>query len=104
MDEQEKIYNIRLADGTLISGLRLNGNNFVSMVPIEESLFEGRLSKVVISDGETETEYGPMKLIQIAKYGQEYYFILAEMTREEIEKAKLRADIDYIAMMTDTEF
>ncbi len=47
----EKIYTITLADGTLIENLRLNGNNYISTEPINEVIFEGNCSPIVISDG-----------------------------------------------------
>ena len=36
---EEKIYKITLGDGTEISNLKLNGNNFISTEKIEESVF-----------------------------------------------------------------
>lgn len=102
--EPERIYTITLADGTVISDLRLNGNNFISQEPITESMFDGNLSDVVINDGEHDEVHSNMELIQITKMGSEYWFILADIPKERLEKEQMRADIDYIAMMTDVEF
>lgn len=102
--EPEKIYQITLADGTTISDLRLNGNNFISKKRIRESVFDGNLSDVVINDGEHDEVHTNMELIQITKMGSEYWFILADIPKERLEKEQLRADIDYLAMMTDVEF
>ena len=44
-----------------------------------------------------------MTLVQIVKYDEEYWFILRTMTKRELQDLKNRADIDYIAMMTDVE-
>lgn len=101
--EPPKTYKITLADGTVLSNLSLNGNNFVSKVPVTEDMFEYNLSPVKIYDGFTTEVHENMKLIQIAKYGSEYYFILADISKDELERTKIRADIDYLAMMTDNE-
>lgn len=98
-----KIYKITLADGTVIENLKLNGNNFVSDREITSEMFGGNLSKVTINDGEKDTVLKNMELVQIAKYGEEYFFILRQLTDKELQDIKNRADIDYIAMMTDVE-
>lgn len=97
------MYSITLSDGTVIGNLIMNGNNFVSEVPLSADIFEGKLSRVTISDGETEKEYGPMKFYETASPDGKYYFILTEISESEIKALKIRADIDYIAMMSDIE-
>ena len=52
---EEKIYKITLGNGTEISNLKLNGNNFISTEKIEESVFADNCSPVTISDGTTDT-------------------------------------------------
>lgn len=100
---EEKIYKLTLDDGTVISRLRLNGNNFISDSPITEDVFDGNLSKVIIDDGEQEEIHGPMSLVQITKTGQEYWFVLRDLSERELKDLKLRADLDYIAMMTEVD-
>ena len=46
---EEKIYKITLGDGTEISNLKLNGNNFISTETIEESVFADNCSPVTIA-------------------------------------------------------
>lgn len=99
----EKIYKITLADGSVIENLRMNGNNFVSDEPISEDMFIGKLSTVTINDGEKDITHKNMSLVQIVKYDEEYWFILRTMSDKELQEIKNRADIDYIAMMTDVE-
>ena len=41
-----KKYSITLADGTVISDLRLNGNNYISETPLTPELFDGNCSTV----------------------------------------------------------
>ena len=51
----DKIYKITLADGTVIDNLKLNGNNFISPVEIDETIFDGNCLNVTINDGEKGT-------------------------------------------------
>ncbi|MDD5853262.1 MAG: hypothetical protein PUD03_04070 [Lachnospiraceae bacterium] len=101
---EEKTFKIVLADGTPLEGLGLNGNNFISSKKLTEDTFEGNLSHVVIEDSEGNTEeHDNMALVQIAKYGKEYWFVLRELSAQEIRDAKTQANIEYIAMMTDID-
>lgn len=99
----DKIYKITLADGTVIENLKLNGNNFVSQKPLNEEDFAGRLSAVTINDGEKDTVYEHMAFVQLAHYDDGYYFILRQLSQRELSDLKTRADIEYIAMMTEVE-
>lgn len=104
----EKSWEITLADGTQLKNLGLNGNNFVSESEITKDDFKGKLSKVKIEgtaeDGrEITEEHEHMELVQIAHYEDGYYFVLRDITDAEIEKKKIKADIDYIAMMSDID-
>ena len=98
-----KIYKITLTDGTVLDNLRLNGNNYISDTELTEDTFLGNLGRVTINDGEKDTVYENMDLVQIVKYDNEYWFILRTMTKKELQDIKNRSDIDYIAMMTDVE-
>lgn len=91
---------IELADGTKITDLRTNGNNFVSDTPIEDSVFEGNLSAVKITTPEGVTEYKDLKLVQNRQFGSEYMFILAEKTPAEKEKEELMELLADIAELT----
>lgn len=99
----EKIYKVTLADGTVIDNLRLNGNNYISEKELSADMFLGNLGTVTINDGEKDVVYENMTLVQLAKYDDEYWFILRTMTKKELQEIKNRSDIDYIAMMTDVE-
>ena len=99
----EKIYSVTLSDGTVIDGLRMNGNNFISKDPIDPEMFEGNLAVVVINDGETEETRENMELVQVTRMGEEYWFVLRDVPASEIANAKLRSDLDYLAMMADVE-
>lgn len=99
----DKIYKITLADGTVIDNLKLNGNNFVSLVEIDETIFNGNCLKVTISDGEKEDTHTNMELVQITKMGEEYWFVLRDIPENELAFIKLQSDIEYIAMMSEIE-
>lgn len=101
MNEQE--YRIVLSDGTEIGGLRMNGNNFVSDSPIDEAMFEGVLSPVTIYEGLVPVVHNHMALVQVTKMGKEYWFVLRDIPQSELDAIQVRADIDFIAMMTDVE-
>lgn len=103
----EKTWKITLADGTRLENLRLNGNNFISDTEITADIFNGNLSKVVIEgieDGkESVQEYEHMELVQIVHYADGYYFVLRELSKDELDKIKTQADIEYLAMMSDID-
>lgn len=100
MNEQ---YRIILADGTEIVGLRMNGNNFISDVTIDESVFDGVLSPVTIYEGLVPVVHEHMELVQITPVGHEHWFVLRDVPQSELDAIQVRADIDFIAMMTDVE-
>lgn len=99
----EKIYSITLADGTVISNLRLNGNNFISGTELTRDMFVGNCSTVIIDDGETQNIHENMELVQITKNGGEYWFILREISPTELSQMKMQSDIEYVAMMAGVE-
>ena len=96
-------YTITLSDGTQISNLDLNGNNFVSKTKVKESDFEGKLQVVTVTNGEEETVMHNCELVQIVKTGNEYWFIINEMSEEKLTLLQMQANIDFIAAMSDIE-
>lgn len=99
----KKTYVITLADGTEIRNLRLNGNNFISAVPIDAATFEGNCSTVIVNDGENDEVHENMELVQLTPMGEEYWFVLRDLTDGELEKIKMQSDIEYVAMMAGVE-
>lgn len=103
MDQEEKFYSIKLTDGTVIENLRLNGNVFISAEEISADVFEDNCDPVIISDGD-ETETHPhMDLVAIEQHGDKYWIMLRDRSADELDKLKIAADIEYLAMMTDVE-
>lgn len=93
-------FTIALSNGKQLKDLELNGSNFITREEVTPETFEDGLSPVVINGEEHEQ----MALVQIARHEDgRYWFILRDVTPEEIAQAKLRSDIEYIAMMADIE-
>jgi hypothetical protein len=91
---------IALSNGTELTGLELNGNNYISPEKLTEDTFADGLSPVVINGEEHEQ----MALVQCIQHADgRTWFILRDVTAEEIASAKLRSDIDFIALMSDIE-
>lgn len=98
-----KKYTITLADGTTIDNLALNGTNYISKKPVTSDVFAGNCSPMIISDGEIEELHENAELVQIKNYNGEYWIAFRDVSKQELKEAKIRSDIDYIAMMTDTD-
>lgn len=105
---------IILADGTILDDIVLNGTTFISKTPIDEDIFEHNLSPVDIEQvgedsmfmfapgiiGHHENMvYQPI----VSPVEGEFWFGLSDVSEEEMQYAKIRSNIDYIAMMTDIE-
>lgn len=87
------MYTITLTNGTELKDLELNGNNYIAKEVLADSVFEGNLGAVTISDGETTEEHADMVLIQNKEYDGKSWFILGEKTAQEKEKEALEAEI-----------
>jgi hypothetical protein len=87
------MYTIKLNNGTIISNLVLNGNNFISDKIISNDIFTDNLNKVEISDGENIQKYNDMMLVANRVIEGKSWFILAEKTPEQKEKEALEAII-----------
>lgn len=108
----DKIYTMTLADGTVLENLLINGNNYISKTLLTEEDFKYKLAKVTVSDGEEEIVYENMKLIQIMEMPTTrgipeeqagWWFVLSAMSPLELELGRMKADIEYLSMMTDVE-
>lgn len=99
----EKTYKITLADGTMLENLSLNGNNFISASEVDASIFESNCCPVTINDGETDEIHDNMELVQVTKVDGKYWIVLRDISEKELERDKMKSDIEYIAMMSDIE-
>lgn len=102
-------FTVILSDGTQLANLELNGNNFISDNAITEETFSGRLSKVIITGDPDEDvcgligEHENMALVKVQERNGKFWFILRDMSRDELERLKDRSDIDYVAMMAGVD-
>lgn len=99
----EKLYTIILNDGTKISNLKMNGNNFISHSPINPKIFEYNMSTITIQTDEKKETYNNMKIIHFAKINDEYWFAVGQISETEQALLAMQSEIDYIKMMTDLE-
>lgn len=91
---------IALSNGTTLTDLEMNGNNYITRQQISEETFQDGLSPVMIG----EEEHPEMVLVQVQEHEDgRFWFILRDATPEEIFNAKVRSDIEYLAMMTEVE-
>ena len=92
-----------LSDGTKLKNLKVNGTNYISSTKLEEADFAGKLKKVTISDGENVQELNHCELVQITQVGKEYWFVIRELSKQEVAMNQLQADLEYVAAMADID-
>lgn len=97
------MWKMILADGTELTGFTKNGDNYVSKTKVDESVFDGNLSTLTLTDGETEVTMHNAVLIQQVKYADGWYLCFRELSQQEIQYAALSGKIDYLAMMADID-
>lgn len=114
--EKERTWTVTLADGTAIENLTLNNgaNTFHSPAEITEDTFDGKLSEVHISAGDgdmTGCAYPDTlhnaELVQIMQPTDtpdgQWAFILREIPADDLFKAKIQAQLDFLAMNADVD-
>ena len=83
-------YTITLADGKKLTGLTKNGDNYVSKKKVDESIFTDNLTTMTVSDGETETTYKNVELIQQMEFPDGWYLCFRELTEAELAVTELQ--------------
>lgn len=86
-------YTIILADGRQLTDLGMNGTNFISAEPVDESIFEENLDTVTISDGETEQIYHNVEFVQQQKWPDGWYLAFRQKSQQELEMEAIRKAI-----------
>ena len=77
------MYTITLANGKKLTGLDMNGTNYVSKEKVDETIFKDNLSTMKVSDEETETTYTDMVFIQQMEWADgTFYLAFREKTKE----------------------
>ena len=66
-------------------------------------MFDGKLSKVTATDGENTLEWNHAELVQITHPDDRWWFVLRELSPEELFRATTKAKLDYLALGTDTD-
>lgn len=87
------MYTITLADGTKLENLELNGNNYIAEGVIEDSVFEGNLDTVTITDGETTETFTDMRLMSNRVDGGRSWFVLGEKTEQQKKEEAMARQI-----------
>ena len=91
------MYTITLANGKKLTGLTMNGTNYVSKEKVDETIFKNNLSTMKVSEGETEITYTDMVFIQQMKWADgTFYLAFREKTKEEKLVAALNANSNSI--------
>nr|DAO30106.1 MAG TPA: hypothetical protein [Caudoviricetes sp.] len=96
-------WTVTLDDGTAIGGLTLSGNNFISDTELTPEMFDGKLSKITATDGDNTLEWNNAELVQITHPDSRWWFVLRELSPEELFRATTKAKLDYLALVTDTD-
>lgn len=99
----DKIYTVTLADGTKLTGLKMNGNNFVSLSPIDPDIFEYNTAVVTIESGSEKEVHENMELVQVTQMGEEYWFVLIDIPKDKLVLQTMQAQLDYVQMMAGVE-
>ena len=78
------MYSITLANGKKLTGLNMNGTNYISKEKVDETIFKDNLSTIKISDGLTETIYTDMVFVQQMEWPDgTFYLAFRKKTNEE---------------------
>lgn len=80
------MYTIILNDGTKIENLELNGNNYIAEGVIDDSMFEGNLDTVTITDGETTETLTNMRLLSNIVRDGRSWIVLGEKSEQQLKE------------------
>lgn len=95
------MYTLTLSNGIELQNLTRNGSCFISTdMDLTERVFEYNLRQVTLSDGESQWNYRDLVLVMFEKKDTEVWFSFRELSSMELQMEALRADLDYVAMLT----
>lgn len=66
-------------------------------------MFDGKLSKITATDGDSTLEWSNAELVQITHPDSRWWFVLRELSPDELFRATTKAKLDYLALVTDTD-
>lgn len=93
------MYTIILADGTQLTNLELNGNNFISDEIIADTVFKDNLSTIIITNGEKTETYTDMMLYSNRVDGGKSWFVLGEKTEQQKLRERITSLEEQIEML-----
>lgn len=89
------MYTIKLADGTELKTINLNGDTFESSVPIEDSVFEGNLSRVEVTNVDTgeAVVLTNARLLLNRAFGDVWWFVIQEPPEKDKAMEQITSDV-----------
>lgn len=97
------VASLTLSDGQLINSLIVNGDVFVSRVPIDPSIFEDNVNPITVTINGVSTVHDDWKFCSVIPINGEWWICFAEMDAFEKLELDFQSKIDYISMMTDVD-
>ncbi len=104
------MYNLTLGNGTVFSGLTMNGSYFVSKSLVSKDTFNGWGGKCRVEAIDEDFnewpsgDYTSLELLDIIYNGEAWFFAIRQIPSEELEKRQLRADVDFALMLGGANF
>lgn len=96
------MFTMTLANGTKLENLELNGNNYIAPDVVEDSVFEGNMDTVIISDGTTEETYSDMRLMSnIVRNGQSW-IVIGERSKASADVERLQNQVNELTAALNT--
>lgn len=109
MDENILYCNIILPNGSIITHVENTREGYYrSSYPLNREIFDFSIGDIVIEDEETNEIVTTLRnaklgLFQLRGDGKSNLFSFEQIPLTELQYTQTRSDIEYIAMMTETE-
>lgn len=89
------MYTVTLSNGAILENLTRMGNTFVSDVIVDDSVFEGGLDTVEISDGENTETFEDMMLMSnyVSLLDGKSWFLIGEKTEQQKKEEALQKEV-----------
>ena len=97
------MYTLKLADGTQIKNLGMNGNNLISKNKVDETLFEDNLSTLTITGEEETIVLHNAMFTGQREFKDGWYFSFTEIPPQKRVNISVNGRLEYIAMMTGVD-
>lgn len=87
------MYKLTLEDGSVLDGMELNGNCYISDENLSETLFAGNLGTVEVFDGENTKVHHNMVINRLWVDGGKTCIALGEKSQQEIKEDQMNSTI-----------